>query len=160
MGFPRWLSGQESACNTGDTVWSLGQEYPLEKEITTHSNILAWRIPWRGTWWATVHGVAESERLSNWVGTCTFSSWYSEGDTSTNGDFHYKCKSSSQKGKFYCFQVTSPGLMNETGCSGLVHWDDPEGWDGEKGGRGFRMGNTCTPMADSCQCMSKTTTIL
>ena len=27
-------------------------------------------------------------------------------------------------------------------------------------GRGFRMGNTCTPMADSCQCMAKPTTIL
>ena len=38
--------------------------------------------------------------------------------------------------------------MRETGCSGLVHWDDPEGWDGEGSGRGFRMGNTCTPMAD------------
>ena len=25
---------------------------------------------------------------------------------------------------------------------------------------GFRMGNTCTPMAESCQCMAKTTTIL
>ena len=24
--------------------------------------------------------------------------------------------------------------MHETGCSGLVHWDDPEGWDGEAGG--------------------------
>ena len=45
--------------------------------------------------------------------------------------------------------------MHETGCSGLVHWDDPEGWDGEGGGAGFRMGNTCTPMADSCQCMAK-----
>ena len=51
--------------------------------------------------------------------------------------------------------------MHETGHSGLVHWDDPEGWDGEGGGRkGFRMGDTCTPMADSCQCMAKTTTIL
>ena len=27
-------------------------------------------------------------------------------------------------------------------------------------GRGFRMGNRCIPMADSCQCMAKTTTIL
>ena len=27
-------------------VQSLGQEYPLEKEIATHSNILAWRTPW------------------------------------------------------------------------------------------------------------------
>ena len=50
--------------------------------------------------------------------------------------------------------------MHETGCSGLVHWDDPEGWDGEGGGRGFSMENTRTPMADSCQCMAKTTTIL
>ena len=28
----------------------------------------------------------------------------------------------------------------ETGCSGLVHWDDPEGWDWEGGGRGVRDG--------------------
>ena len=33
-------------------------------------------------------------------------------------------------------QIACPGLMHETGCSGLVHWDDPEGWDGEGGGRG------------------------
>ena len=47
-------------------------------------------------------------------------------------------------------------MMHDTGCSGLVHWDDPEGWDGD--GRwegGFRMGNTCTPMANTCQCMAK-----
>ena len=29
---------------------------------------------------------------------------------------------------------------NETGCSGLEHWDDPEGWDGEGGGRGVQDG--------------------
>ena len=45
-------------------------------------------------------------------------------------------------------------------CSGLVHWEDPEGWDGEGGGMGIHMGNTCKSMADSCQCMTKTTTIL
>ena len=27
-------------------VQSLGQEYPLEEEMATHSSILAWRIPW------------------------------------------------------------------------------------------------------------------
>ena len=48
--------------------------------------------------------------------------------------------------------MVSPGSMHETGCSGLEHWDDPEGWDGEGG---FKMGNICTPMADSCQCMQK-----
>ena len=41
------------------------------------------------------------------------------------------------------------------GCSGLVHWDDPKGWDGEVGGRGFQDGDTCTPVAESCQCMAK-----
>ena len=33
-------------------------------------------------------------------------------------------------------QITSPDSMHETGCSGLVHWDDPEGRDGEGGGKG------------------------
>ena len=37
-------------------------------------------------------------------------------------------------------RVASPGSMHDTGCLGLVHWDDPEGWYGERGGRGFRMG--------------------
>ena len=31
---------------------------------------------------------------------------------------------------------------------------------GREVGAGFRMGNTCTPVADSCECMAKTTTIL
>ena len=57
-------------------------------------------------------------------------------------------------------QIASPGSMHETGCSGMVPWDDPEGGDGEGSEREFRMGNTSTPMADSCQCMAKTTTIL
>ena len=35
----------------------------------------------------------------------------------------------------YVKRITRPGLMHETGYSGLVHWDDPEGWDGEGGGR-------------------------
>ena len=46
--------------------------------------------------------------------------------------------------------------MHETGCSGLVHWDDPEGWDGEGGGRGVQDGeHMYTPVADSCQYMAK-----
>ena len=32
--------------------------------------------------------------------------------------------------------------MHETGCSGLVHWDDPEGWDGEGGGGASGWGTT------------------
>ena len=41
------------------------------------------------------------------------------------------------------------------GAQGWCTGDDPEGCDGEGSGRGFRMGNTCTPMADSSQCMAK-----
>ena len=40
----------------------------------------------------------------------------------------------------YVKQMASPGSMHEAGCSGLVHWDDPEGWDGEGGGRGVQDG--------------------
>ena len=47
----------------------------------------------------------------------------------------------------YVKRIASPGSLPNTGCSGLVHWDDPEGW---YVGEGFRMGNTCTPVADSC----------
>ena len=38
-------------------VQSLGRENPLEKEMATHSSILAWGIMVRGAWRATVHGV-------------------------------------------------------------------------------------------------------
>ena len=42
-------------------IQSLGWEDTLQKEMGTHSSILAWRIPVdRGAWWATVHGVAKS----------------------------------------------------------------------------------------------------
>ena len=46
---------------------SLGQEGPLEKEMATHSSILAWGNPMdRGAWRSTVHGVPKSwTRLSN-----------------------------------------------------------------------------------------------
>ena len=37
-------------------------------------------------------------------------------------------------------RIASPGLMHDTGCLGLVHWDDPEGWDGEGGGKRVQDG--------------------
>ena len=52
------------------------------------------------------------------------------------------CKISCMK------RVASPGLMHDTGCLGLVHWDDPEGMRREEGG-GFRIGNTYIPVVDS-----------
>ena len=53
--------------------------------------------------------------------------------------------------------MNSPCSMHETGHSKLVHWDNPEGWDGEGGEQGFGTGDTCIPGADSCQCMAKPT---
>ena len=53
----------------------------------------------------------------------------------------------------YLKYQTSPGLMHDTGCLGLVHWDDPEGWYGEGGG--FRMGNICISVVDSFWYMAK-----
>ena len=50
--------------------------------------------------------------------------------------------------------------MHETGHSGLVHWADPEEWDGEGGGTESQDGATCTHIGDSYECMAKTTTIL
>ena len=38
----------------------------------------------------------------------------------------------------YVKRITSPGSMHDTGCSGLVHWDDPEGWYGDGCGRGVQ----------------------
>ena len=35
-------------------------------------------------------------------------------------------------------RIASLCLLQDTGCLGLVHWDDPEGWYGEEGGRGVQ----------------------
>ena len=57
-------------------------------------------------------------------------------------------------------QITSPGWMHETSawgwCTGTTQRDGVE----REAGGGIGMGNTCKSMADSCQCMAKTTTIL
>ena len=45
MDFPGGSDSKESACNEGD-MGDLGWEDPLEKRMTTHSSILAWRVPW------------------------------------------------------------------------------------------------------------------
>ena len=44
--FPGGSDGKASACNAGDPGSIPGSEDPLEKEMETHSSILAWRIPW------------------------------------------------------------------------------------------------------------------
>ena len=42
-------------------------------------------------------------------------------------------------------QIASLGWMHDPGCSGLVHWDDPKGWDEEGGGSGVQDGTHVYP---------------
>ena len=60
----------------------------------------------------------------------------------------------------YMKRVASPGLMHNTGCLGLVHWDDPEGWDGEGGGRRVQDGKHVYTCARFMLIYGKTNTIL
>ena len=46
--FPGGLGDKETTCNAGDTGLISGSGRSLEKEVATHSSILAWRIPWTG----------------------------------------------------------------------------------------------------------------
>ena len=60
----------------------------------------------------------------------------------------------------YVKQIASPGSMHDTGCSGLVHWDDPEGWCGEGSGRGFQDGEHVYTCGGFMLMYGKTNTIL
>ena len=56
--------------------------------------------------------------------------------------------------------ITGPGSMHETGRSGPVHWDDPEGWDREGGGRGIQDGEHMYTRGRFMLLCDKTDTIL
>ena len=60
----------------------------------------------------------------------------------------------------YMKRITSPGSMQDTGCLGLVRWDDPEGWDEEGGGRGLQDGEHMYTRGGFKSVYDKTTTIL
>ena len=57
-------------------------------------------------------------------------------------------------------RVASPGSMHDTGCLGLVHWDDPEGWYGEGGGRRVQDGEHMYTCGGFILMFGKTNTIL
>ena len=57
-------------------------------------------------------------------------------------------------------QITSPGWMHETSARAWCTGKTQRNQVGREVGGGIRMGNTCKSMANSCQCMTKTTTIL
>ena len=61
-------------------------------------------------------------------------------DSVGEGEGGMICENSTETSILYVKQIASPGSMHETGCSGLVHWDDPGGWDGEGDWRGVQDG--------------------
>ena len=60
----------------------------------------------------------------------------------------------------YVKQIASPGSMQDTGSLGLVHWDDPEGWYGERGGRQVQDGEHMYTCGGFMFMYGKTNTIL
>ena len=60
----------------------------------------------------------------------------------------------------YMKRVSSPGLMHDTGCLGLVHWDNPEGQCGEGGGRRVQDGEHMYTCGRFMLIYGKTNTIL
>ena len=60
----------------------------------------------------------------------------------------------------YVKRITSTGSMHDTGCSELVHWDDPERWYGEGGGKGVRDGEHVYTCGRFMLMYGKTSTIL
>ena len=60
----------------------------------------------------------------------------------------------------YVKPITSLGSMHEIGCSGLVHWDDPEGWDRVGGRRGVQDGEHMYTRGRFMSMYGKSTTIL
>ena len=60
----------------------------------------------------------------------------------------------------YVKRIASPGSMHDTGCLGLVHWDDPEGWYGEEVGRGVQDGEHVYTHGRCMLMYGKTSTIL
>ena len=121
-------------------LWQRRQEYTMEMDETgadytewskperktpiQYTNAYIWNLE-RWQWWPYMRDSKRDTDIKNRFGGSTGESkggmiW--ENSTET-------CILS------YVKQIASPGLMHETGCSGLVHWDDPEGWDEERGGR-------------------------
>ena len=60
----------------------------------------------------------------------------------------------------YMKRLVSSSSMHDTGCLGLVHWDDPERWYGEGGGRGIRDGEHMYTCGRFMLMYGKTSTIL
>ena len=78
----------------------------------------------------------------------------SEGELGISNGNLKRCKISCMK------RVASAGSMHDTGCLGLVHWDDPEGWNGEGGGRRVQDGEHMYTCGRFILIFGKTNTVM
>ena len=94
--------------------------HALEKEMTTHSSVLAWRIPGTGAWWAAVYGVAQSQtRLKR----------LSSSSSSTNGK---ELASQCRRHKVWSLGQKDPLEEGMATHSSILAWRIP--WTEEPGG--------------------------
>ena len=127
-------------------VQSLGQEDPLEKGMATHSSILPWEIPFSSSYiWMWTIKKAECWRIvasELWCWRRLLRvPWTARRSNQTTDD---QCTFDAWSRALKADALGQPGGMGWGGiCEGASGW-----W------------NTCTPMADSCWCVAKTTTIL
>ena len=134
--------------------------------MTTKCNVCAWTwknyckvrelVMDREAWRAAIHGVAKSRtRLSDWSDLMEFRKMVMTTLYVRQQKRHrYKEQTFGLCGRRwgwddwknsietrilpYVKQMTSPSSMHETGHSNPVHWNNPEGWDGEAGEKGFQ----------------------
>ena len=130
---------------------------------------------------SSVHGILQAKILEWEAITFSRGSWWPRAWTRSPA-VQAGCLPSEPPGRFYwgdvrnnssqCYssietsilsrvkQTTSPGWMHEIGAQGWCTGKTQRDGIGREAGGGIGMGNTCKSMADSCQCIAKTTTIL
>ena len=147
--------------------------------MAAHSSILPWRIPWREEpgglqsmgLQRVRHDWSTHARILQWNFFLSFEENYI---VDSIWDCHICALDSVGEGEggmiwengteiciiSYMKRVASPGSMHDTGCLGLVHWDDPEGWYGEGGGRRVQDGEHVYACGGFISIYGRTNTIL
>ena len=143
LGFLGGSNGKESAFNRGDLdLIARSGRFPGEG-MATHSSILAWRTPWTEKPGGLRFTICQNLQ-NNTYHLIIKSLFYPYLDC---GLYLSQKKRHKDWLKYWTIKIFWP-----------QNWlRDGMGWEV---GRRFRMGYICTPMADLCQCMAKTTTIL
>ena len=128
-------------CTESDTTeWLSFHFHALEKEMATHSSILAWRIPGTGAWWAAIYGVTHSRTRLMWLSSSSIPKYgLSSCLCGWSSLILYPIPSQysiSQTwiftGRTWCWSWNSNTLA--TWCEELIHLKRPWRWEWLKAG--------------------------